>query len=185
MWLTPFTIGLNPIFALWAYFGPQNYWSPSMRFDTAQVLKLVGITSETLRHWKRALPPIYGRDGRSDGYTFQEAAALAVIARAVHDLAVPISRFTPIAEHLFSKVAALAHERGDEVILCITGSDVLFVAPDNLPDADTMAIVRINSILTTLKRSVSSDPQPAEVQLDLPFQDATVVGIRIKRLAAR
>jgi hypothetical protein len=100
-------------------------------------------------------------------------------------LAVPISRFTPIAEQLFSRVAALVHEGADEIILCITGSDVLFVAPDRLPDADTMAIVRINSILTSLKRSVSSDPQPVEAQLDLPFQDATVVGLRIKRLGVR
>jgi hypothetical protein len=152
-----------------------------MRFDTAQVLSLADITSETLRHWKRVLPPIYGRDGRSEGYTFQEVAALALIARAVHDLAVPISRFTSAAEDLFGRVAALTHEGADEIILCVTGTEVIFAAPDRLPDADSMAIVRVNPILAALRRSVSADPQRVEAQLDLPFQEAKVVGLRIKR----
>ena len=39
-----------------------------MRLETAQVLELLGLTKETLRHWKKVLAPLNGRDGRSDGY---------------------------------------------------------------------------------------------------------------------
>jgi len=149
-----------------------------MRYDTGQVLTLTGISKETLRHWKRVLPPIYGRDGRSEGYTFHEVLALSIIARAVHDLAVPISRFTSTAERLFSDSAAEIRTTGRALVLCITGSQMTFTTEDKLPDTGTMAIVRIGPIADKLRRSVSEDHAHTEAQLDLPFQEARIVGLR-------
>lgn len=152
-----------------------------MRFDTSQVLALAGITKETLRHWKRVLPPIYGRDGRSDGYTFQEVLALSIIARAVQDLAVPISRFTPTAEGLFAEIAAQIQPTGKPLVLCITRSDMIFTAPDQLPNVETIAIVRVEPIANKLRRAVSEEPIETEAQLDLPFESAQIVGLRALR----
>ena len=152
-----------------------------MRYDTCQVLTLAGITKETLRHWKRVLPPIYGRDGRSDGYTFQEVVALAIIARVVQDLAVPISRFTSTAERLFGDIAAQIHPSGKTLVLCITRDDMVFTAHDQLPNVETMAIVRVEPIANKLRWAVSEEPIDTEAQLDLPFDNARIVGLRALR----
>jgi DNA-binding transcriptional MerR regulator len=152
-----------------------------MRYDTSQVLILTGITKETLRHWKRVLPPIYGRDGRSEGYTFQEVLALSIIARAVQDLAVPISQFTSTAGRLFAETAAQIGPTGKPLVLCITGNQMTFTTHDELPNAETMAIVRVGPILDKLRRAVAEDPAETEAQLDLPFDDARIVGLRALR----
>ncbi len=180
MWLTPFTNAINHILAF-CLFLPIRRGTVSMRYDTGQALALIGITKETLRHWKRVLPPIFGRDGRSDGYTFQEVLALSVIARAVQDLAVPISRFTSTAERLFENIAAQIQPSGKPLVLCITRDEMAFAAHDQLPNAETMAIVRVEPIASKLRRAVSEEPVETEAQLDLPFNDARIVGLRALR----
>ena len=152
-----------------------------MRYDTSQVLTLIGITKETLRHWKRVLPPIFGRDGRSDGYTFQEVLALSIIARAVQDLAVPISRFTLTAESLFNEIAAQIQPSGKPLVLCITRNEMVFTEHDQVPNAETIAIVRVEPIANKLRRAVSEEPIETEAQLDLPFDEARIVGLRALR----
>jgi hypothetical protein len=150
-----------------------------MRFDTAQALKLAGITKETLRHWKRVLPPIYGRDGRSEGYAFHEVVALAVLARAVGELQVPISRFTSKAVQLFSELNAQIQLNDESLILCITRQDIVLVVFDRLPEGEAaMAIVRVAPVLQEIRRAIGAAPLPINAQLDLPFDDAKIVGLR-------
>jgi hypothetical protein len=184
MWLTPFRNAINHIFSFVAILPIREgavQAGRGMRYDTGQALSLIGITKETLRHWKRVLPPIFGRDGRSEGYAFQEILALSVIARAVQDLAVPISRFTPTAERLFTEIAAQIQPSGKPLVLCITRDDIVFTAHDQLPNAETIAIVRVGPIANTLRRAVSEEPIETEAQLDLPFNDARVVRLRALR----
>jgi hypothetical protein len=150
-------------------------------YDTAQALHLTGLSKEALRYWKSILAPIHGRDGRSRGYTFQEVAALAVISRAVQELAVPISRFASKANYLFSEIAAHTESARKPLVLCITQEDTMLVSPDELPGAETMALVRIDQVLQTLRRAIGAEPRTAETQLDLPFHDARTVAFRALR----
>ena len=140
-----------------------------MHFETAQLLDLVAISKETLRHWKRVLSPIRGRDGRSQGYSFEEVVALSLIAHANRDLAVPISRFTPVASRLFSEVGAQVRQGSTSFVLCITDGDMALVESHELPDEVTMALVRVEPIIRSLLRTVSADHYPTEDQLVLPF----------------
>ncbi|HWN52582.1 MAG TPA: hypothetical protein VNO32_42540 [Candidatus Acidoferrum sp.] len=119
-----------------------------------------------------------GRDGRSQGYTFQEVAALAIISRAVHELAVPISRFASKADHLFSEIAAHAQSARKPLILCITQEDIVLISPDKLPNAETMALVRIDQVLHTLRGTIGAEYGSGEAQLDLPFGDTKIVELR-------
>lgn len=149
-----------------------------MRFETGQLRSLIGITTETLRHWKRALPPLFGRDGRSDGYVFHEVVALAVISAAVQQLAVPISRFTAVAERLFSEIAIQTQPGRKPLVLCITRDEVIFAIPGQLPEAETLAIVRVEPIVQRLLLALRPGPHQLEAQLDLPLEGARVVGLR-------
>ena len=152
------------------------------RFDTTQTLHLARLSKETLRYWKSVLSPIRGRDGRSLGYTFQEIAALAIISRAVNELAVPISRFASKADRLFSDIGTYAQSSLKPLVLCITEEDIVLVSPYELPDAETMALVRIDHVLHTLCAAIGTEYGSGEAQLDLPFHDARIVGLRPVRL---
>jgi hypothetical protein len=168
MGLTPFVNGLRPI------------WEQEMRFDTAQVLEIVNISTETLRHWKRVLEPIRARDGRSQGYTFPELLALAVIAKAVHDLEVPISRFKAFAPNLFRDLSIHAGDRQQRV-LCITPAEMVLTSIDALPEAPAFAIVRIEPIFHALQSGVGIESEPHNPQLSLPL-GPTLVSFRAKKL---
>jgi hypothetical protein len=138
-----------------------------MRFFTSQVLASVNISTETLRHWKRALPPIRSRDGRSEGYSFRELATLAIIARAVHDLSVPISRFTAFAGELFTTIDPMS-DVGDYV-LCITPTNMMLTKIANMPECTSIAVVRVAPVIADLRSVLAIDMGPGETQLALPL----------------
>lgn len=128
-----------------------------MRLETAQVLALLGLTKETLRHWKKVLAPLAGRDGRSDGYSFDELIALALIARAVRDLQVPISRLAPVADRLFREVAAHVEALHTTTVLCISEGDVALCPIERLPSDSCLALVRLAPIVQDLRQRLAPD----------------------------
>ncbi len=148
-----------------------------MRFEAAEVLDLVGISKEMLRHWKKALPPIFGRDARSSRYSFEEVVALAVIARAVRDFAVPVSHFTYIAEKMFNEVGRHLQPPHVAQIVCITRNDVLFAPLDSVPDHDCMVIVHLERLLVEIRANIEARGSQ-EAQLDLPLAGAKIAALR-------
>jgi hypothetical protein len=75
-----------------------------MRFNQSQVLGFTGLSKEAMRHWKTALAPLSGRDGRSADFSLGELLALAALAEATRSLRIPISVITPVAEQFFKLV---------------------------------------------------------------------------------
>jgi hypothetical protein len=144
-----------------------------MRFFTSQVLTAVNISTETLRHWKRVLAPIRSRDGRSEGYSFRELAALAIIARAVNDLAVPISRFTTFADELFRSIDPISG--ASDYVLCITPTNMLLTTLGSMPDCTSVAVVRVTPVIADLRRALALDADPGEAQLALPLETTKVI----------
>jgi hypothetical protein len=142
-----------------------------MRLETAQVLELLGLTKETLRHWKKVIAPLSGRDGRSAGYTFDEVTALALIASAVRDLQVPISRFSPVAHRLFQGVADHVEDANTTTVLCITQGDVALYPIDKLPGDACLALVRLAPVIRRLRLSLTPEPR-SDPQLSLDFTSA-------------
>ncbi|MEQ1613260.1 MAG: hypothetical protein ABL904_10945 [Hyphomicrobiaceae bacterium] len=142
-----------------------------MRLETAQVLELLGLTKETLRHWKKVISPLAGRDGRSAGYTFDEVTALALIASAVRDLQVPISRFSPVAHRLFQGIADHVEDANTTTVLCITHGDVALYPIDKLPGDACLALVRLAPVVRRLRLSLTPEPR-SDPQLSLDFTSA-------------
>lgn len=156
-----------------------------MHFETAQVIDLVGITKEALRHWKTVLPPISGRDGRSGGYTFAEVLALALIAEAHRELDVPVSRFRDVAHRFFAEVFPVAsHAKANDVVVSITRGDIGVHSLVDLPPASAMALLRIDPILQRLRKRLSGawrEPEEAQMSLNLVAPEPVL----IKRSGAR
>jgi hypothetical protein len=143
-----------------------------MRLETAQVLELLGISKETLRHWKKVLPPLEGRDGRSAGYTFDEVIALALMAAAVRELQVPISRFSPVAHRIFQDVCAHVEDAQTTTVLCVTLGDVALYPIDKLPTDATLMLVRLAPTIRKLRQKLAPETL-SDSQMSLDFDGQT------------
>jgi hypothetical protein len=73
-----------------------------MRFNTAQMCHLTGMRREQLRHWRKTLPPMTGRDGRSDLYELREILALAAMVALADGVGVPAAKLVGCADELFA-----------------------------------------------------------------------------------
>ena len=137
-----------------------------MRFETAQVLEVAGISKDTLRHWKKALPPIAHLDGRSAKYSLAELIGVCVVARAVEGLGVTVSHMAKCSQWLFSEVA----------VRCAHCSGVLYLLPDGSGiwlEADrahfeAAIVIKIDPIVEHIRRSLAQGSVP-DIQLSLPL----------------
>lgn len=139
-----------------------------MLFKRAQVLDLLGISQDTLRHWKKALPPISLKDGRADDYTFAELVSLAIVARATQHLRVQVSLFTELSPELFSEVASLMADERYGRVLYIDNRHVGFAEEDQIPMSEAVVLIRLEPIVTHLMTKIGTT-EDAPAQLALPL----------------
>lgn len=135
-----------------------------MRFSTAQLQELTNIRREQLRHWKKVLPPLYGRDGRGESYTFAEVLAIALLMVVIDELGISVSKLAGTAAELF----ALVDERIDIVEadyrIHLSRNGQILVDP---PDDPVFVCVRLDRIKAELMDKLAPEQRR---QLALPFQ---------------
>jgi hypothetical protein len=127
-----------------------------IRIETSQLLDLAGITSDKLRYWKDMLPPIKGRDGRKQGYSFAEAVAIAAIASAMTRFRMDISCFSEHADEFFERVGA-AIEQG--------GAAILTIPPGEEESGQVCLIFRIDKIAATLRDRLTAPLPSSQLRL--------------------
>jgi hypothetical protein len=129
-------------------------------FATGQVLAWTGLNAETLRYWKKKLPPIAGRDGRSSGYSFEEMVALAVMARATVQLGVPINVFVEDADAVFDAVARHAADGSQAGLMFVHDNAISFGGTEAMPEVEALAIVRIDRVLIDMRAKITAMTNP-------------------------
>ncbi len=134
-----------------------------MHFNTTQLQQLTGLNREQLRHWRKVLPPLKGRDGRSNSYMFSEVIALAILEALVNRLGIGVSQLATCADGLFALFAE--HGDLDEV------PSTIYVTLDltlsrNLPDTDIYLTIRVKPIVARIKELMAPTSK-AQLSLDL------------------
>lgn len=71
-----------------------------MKYTPSQFRDAVGITQETLRHWRRVLPVYADRIGYSPAFTISDLIVGVIIKRLRSDLGVSVSRLAEISQKL-------------------------------------------------------------------------------------
>lgn len=127
-----------------------------MHLVTAQALYLAGISKETLRHWKKVLPPLRDRDGRSRQYTLAEVAAMKVIAEADRQLGLPVSAFAGQASTLFEQIGNFLALDGPPMAVCLTRNELTFAPAQDLPKAEVVAIIQLRPLLQRLYHDLNA-----------------------------
>jgi hypothetical protein len=127
-----------------------------MRFKRAQILDLLEISPDTLRHWKTALPPISNKDGRGSDYSLAELLSLAIIARATHHLKIQVSLFTDFSTRLFEWMEEVVAQDQWDQVLFITHEEARLVDPSQVPEADSIIAIKIRPVMEEVQRRMGA-----------------------------
>ncbi len=90
-----------------------------MKFTPLQIKETVGITQETLRHWRRVLSPLKERSGYAPCFTAGDALALKIVKEIVENLQVRVQALQPVAEELFNICRGIHWPRLEQQYLII------------------------------------------------------------------
>jgi hypothetical protein len=72
-----------------------------VKFVPGQLKSILDVTEETLRHWRKVLPGLSQRKGKSAKFSVADVIALKLIKRLSQDIGIKISRLAPISSSLF------------------------------------------------------------------------------------
>jgi hypothetical protein len=72
-----------------------------MEYSQQQVRRAIGISTETIRYWKRALSPLADKSGKTVAFSAGEILALTIVNILVRSYRMDISVIAPIANPLF------------------------------------------------------------------------------------
>jgi len=127
-----------------------------MHFTQEQAREIARIPPETLRHWRKAVPYLSAKRGKSARFTFVELLGLAVLRLLTASLGIQIGAIGPAVDAMFSILRDLSVDGTEDLILRIT-KDQAQVASDSLSvgASDQAAIiVPLAPLLTQLQRAI-------------------------------
>lgn len=147
-----------------------------MRYTPSQVRHVVGITQETLRHWRRTLPSVRGLKGHAPVFRPGQLLGLAVVKVLVEDLGLTVGALGAAERDIFDicnspQWGRLA--RGHLLIRPIEGQVTFMGAVSNI-DLDRPAILLPLEPIVTAVRLALLEAAPEEFQQYLAFPPVDV-----------
>jgi hypothetical protein len=143
-----------------------------MKYTPLQIREIVDISQETLRHWRRVLPPLKERNGYAPCFTAGDALALKIIKEIVETLQVRVQTLQSLVGELFKICCGINWPRLEQQYLVIRLADQSIEACQGsamLQDAEvgTMIVIALKPHIQGLRnRLMENDGQ---YQYEMPF----------------
>jgi DNA-binding transcriptional MerR regulator len=149
-----------------------------MKLSPGQVREVLGLSQDTYRHWKAALPPLAGRNGYRPCFTPGDLLAMAVVKALTDDAGVRVRALQTIAESLFDHCGrhSWVELERSTLVLELAKVQVTFVPEQQLPQLNGIGlIVPCRPIVLDLRERLLMDKRPAD-QGNLHFPPTVVSG---------
>lgn len=72
-----------------------------MQYTQSQVRETVGLSLDTYRHWKRVLPPLATKGGRSACFSIGDLMAASIVHRLTETAGVRVGHLSDVAAEIF------------------------------------------------------------------------------------
>lgn len=142
-----------------------------MRYTPSQVRHVVGITQETLRHWRRTLPSLVGLKGHAPVFRPGQLLGLAVVRVLVEDLGLSVGALRAAECDIFDICSSpqwIRLAQGHLLVRPIEGQ-VIFVVKVSDNDLERPAIlIPLEPIVTALRLALL-EVAPEEAQQSMAF----------------
>jgi len=146
-----------------------------MEYTLSQFRDLVGLSLETHRHWKRVLPPIRRKTGRSPCFTVGDLIAGLVVRRLTEDVGVRVGSVVDLADELFELCSSpWATLEGATLSLDLRRRTcTLMKGRSSASTAELALVCRLDPVLAEVRASLLRD-QSGVAQAALPFGPVSV-----------
>ncbi|MDG0853388.1 MerR family transcriptional regulator [Roseateles puraquae] len=143
-----------------------------IQFTQDQMRALTGVSSETVRHWRKTIPYLATKTGKAARFSFADLVGLAVTHELVNSLGVHIGTISGGVDTLFrllEESAAPVLEGGIAIItptaasVCDSGSWGID------PSASPTLAIPLNPLISRLQQHVLPvAPSPSQTSLPFP-----------------
>jgi DNA-binding transcriptional MerR regulator len=142
----------------------------AIHFTQEQARTLTGVSVETMRHWRRSIPYLASKPGKSARFTFADVVGLAV-TRELIDLGVRIASVSAGVEALLQ---LLAQSPGilESGVALVTTSGALVVRSEELTGLrldQSGLVVPLVPLITRIREYMLPSMPAASDQASLPF----------------
>jgi len=151
-----------------------------MRYLPAQAKEALGITEETFRHWRRALPPLKGKRGYAPCFSPGDLLALKVVAQ-LHAFGIQVRHLTPHAEALFKACARSPWFGLDDKVFVFDGETMELIGPHGEQGwaQQPRIAIPLGPLIRQLRQSLSEEEiRPAQPEISFPPLDVASVRSR-------
>jgi hypothetical protein len=163
-------------------FNCERYW---MKLSPGQVRDVLGLSQDTYRHWKAALPPLTDRNGYRPCFTHGDLLAMALVKAITDDAGVRVGALHAVATVLFDRCGKhswIELERST-LVLELASVRVTFVPEQQLPQFSRIGlVVPCRQIVRDLRERLFVEKKPAD-QESLHFPPTVVSGVTRGRRA--
>ena len=132
----------------------------TVRYTRGQLRDAVGISQETYRHWKKALPPLRRGAGHGPKYSAGDLLAAAVVRILTADFAIRVGAVSVVAPALFETCNApwSLLERGT-LIVDLSAGALQFTRESEAPTLQApVLIVPLQSSILDLRAALLQEP---------------------------
>lgn len=101
----------------------------TIQFTQDQARTLTGVSVETVRHWRKAIPYLAAKTGKTARFTYADLVGLAVTNALVSSLGAHIAALSGGVDALFRLLATVGPTSLDSAIVLVTATDASIYEP--------------------------------------------------------
>lgn len=148
----------------------------AIHFTPEQARTLAGVTPESWRHWRKAIPHLNAKRGKAARFSISEIVALSILCQTVGELGVGVGRTAAAWNQLFQLCAAERPSRLRDMIAVVSATSACLqpedgLRLDNSPCLATACAKIVDRLALAALADSEFDEQPA-----LPFAPRIVGG---------
>lgn len=148
----------------------------TIKFNGEQARGLAGVTPEAWRHWRSVVPYLQGKRGKGARFSIGEIVVLSLLAQAVSEWGIGVSRTALGWNRLFEICANERPSHLRDAAVCVSVDHADIITEGLTPRADAFVLIMAcGPSVDRLLTAAFPDLDPS-LQRPLPFAPRVVAG---------
>ena len=150
----------------------------TIQFTQEQARTLTGVSAETIRHWRKVVPYLAAKPGKSARFTFADVVGLAVTRELIVSFGVHIASVGPGINRIFQILSETRPTLLEDAIAVVTAQGASLSATDEFTNerlSGPALVVPLNPLIARLRHHMMPVAHGSE-QATLPFAPRMVRG---------
>lgn len=142
-----------------------------IHFTQDQARTITGVTSETLRHWRKSIPYLAEKTGKSARFSFTDLICIASTVQAVETFGVSISSIGLVIDSLFRKLSESRSTMAQYQAVVISSTEASLCRFDEIANIDfskPTIVIPLDQLMANVRQCLLPESQLVQ-QMQIPF----------------